>query len=161
MYTTPCARLCISTCPPRIRLGSVSPFRSFTKVATLPSKPDPATKLNIMCACGIASSARMARAVLFCHSSDRSVAVARRRISRRVAYPVASHAGNARCVASMAARQSSEDAAAAVEAREPVYGLRVEKVAPVLAGRCSPLIRRWAKGTLDMLELVGPSCLSL
>lgn len=61
---------------------------------------------------GIANSARIAAAAIFCHSSDRSVTAARRRISRRAVYPVASQAENALCAALMAARQFFEDAAA-------------------------------------------------
>jgi len=106
----------------------------------------PMKKLKPMNACGIATSARIEDAIFFCHSSDRSVAAARSRILRRVARGVASHAGKARCAASMAARQSSEEAAAEVDVMRPVCGLGTENVAPVLAGRRSPSIRRGTKG---------------
>ena len=119
-HTTPSARRCTKTCPPGITLGSVSPFNSFTTHVKSERAPGVKQRLKITCDSGMATSARIDAAAFFCHSSDSNVAMARTRICRRVFVGVSSHAGNARWAASIAARQSSEDADAAMEASTPV-----------------------------------------
>ena len=119
-HTTPSARRCTKTCPPGITLGSVSPFNSFTTHVKSERAPGVKQRLKITCDSGMATSARIDAAAFFCHSSDSNVAMARTRICRRAFVGVSSHAGNARWAASIAARQSSEDADAAMEARTPV-----------------------------------------
>ena len=59
---------------------------------------------------------------------------------------VFSHVVNARAAASTAAAQSSSDAEAAVPTTAPDVGLRTSNVAPVLAGRHSPSMKRGVNG---------------